>query len=243
MSPEVVLLLVQTSHHAIAFAFAAQLEHAESLADTALLAGKFVLDGLVIVIAIVAAAKLLVKTSTTAEDSSGFGLIMFLGEELIGTSREHRKTPLDHDGMVDKRHLDRTVLRGQFHLRRFLVLLFLSIFIGLLTFWQQLSVTSDAILRPVPFAQTVFVLEILGPGAREFGWSGPIRIDQREVAEPNLLQCGFVIRLADLQVGEFHESEMIDEARRFACIIAAIYSNKKVKEFVNGANEFTYSSV
>ena len=78
MSPEVVLLLVQTSHHAIAFAFAAQLEHAESLADTALLAGKFVLNGLVIVIAIVAAAILLVKTSTTAEDSRGFGVLLVL---------------------------------------------------------------------------------------------------------------------------------------------------------------------
>jgi hypothetical protein len=75
ISPEVVLLLVQTSHHAIAFAaFAAQLEHAESLADTALLASKFVLDGLV-----VATAELLVETSTTAEASGGFGMLLVLG--------------------------------------------------------------------------------------------------------------------------------------------------------------------
>lgn len=79
ISPEVVLLLIQASHHAITFAFAAQLEHAESLADTALPAGKFVLGGLVVVLVIVATSELLVETSATAKASRGFRVLLVLG--------------------------------------------------------------------------------------------------------------------------------------------------------------------
>lgn len=83
--PEVVLLLIQTSHHAIAFtAFATDLEHAEPLADTALLASELVLDRLLI-----GGAELLVETSAAAEASRRFGLLLVLGlcaEETMSTT-------------------------------------------------------------------------------------------------------------------------------------------------------------
>lgn len=65
ISPEVVLLLIQTSHRVVTLVIlAAKLEHAESLADAALLAGELVLYSLV-----VTAAELLFETSSTAEAS------------------------------------------------------------------------------------------------------------------------------------------------------------------------------
>lgn len=72
ISPEVVLLLVQTSHHAIAFAaLAAKLEHAKSLADTALLARDLVLDS-----PFVAAAELLVETPSAAKPSRRLRMLL-----------------------------------------------------------------------------------------------------------------------------------------------------------------------
>ena len=83
--PEVVLLLIQTSHHAIAFAaFATDLEHTEPLADTALLASELVLDWL-----FVGGAKLLVETSAAAEASRRFGVLLVLrlcAEETMSTT-------------------------------------------------------------------------------------------------------------------------------------------------------------
>lgn len=73
--PEVVLLLVQTSHHAIAFtALAAKLEHAESLADTALLARDLILDSL-----FVAATELLVETPSAAKPSWRLRMLLVMG--------------------------------------------------------------------------------------------------------------------------------------------------------------------
>ena len=74
-------------------------------------------------------------------------LIIFLAEELIRTSGKHGQTPLDHDSMINKRHFNCAVLRSQFYLGHFMTLLFLGILISLLGLRQQLSVTSDAVLR------------------------------------------------------------------------------------------------
>jgi hypothetical protein len=87
------------------------------------------------------------NTFSSGVELTSMKLVMFLAEELIRTSGKHGQTPLDHDGMIDKRHFNCAVLRSQFYLRHFLILLFLGIVISFLGFWQQLSVTSDAVLR------------------------------------------------------------------------------------------------
>lgn len=38
-------------------------------------------------------------------------LLVFLAEELVGTSRKHGQASLDHDGMINESHLDRAVPR------------------------------------------------------------------------------------------------------------------------------------
>ena len=83
-SPEVVLLPIHASHHAIALAaFATELEHAESLADTALFANGFALGRL-----FVTAAELLIETPSAAKASGGFWVLLVLRlstEEAVST--------------------------------------------------------------------------------------------------------------------------------------------------------------